>query len=67
MTCRWTGRPVRTGANFTVAVAGLACTSVAGVDRDADCATTLSVLLVVVYWARAFRAMVTRGAYERIA
>jgi len=63
--CRATTRPARTGRNVSVAVAFLAVTKVAGMDRDAVCATTLRVLAELTYWARTFLAMVTRGANVR--
>ena len=61
-TCRATVRPARTGRNVSVAVPVLAVCRVAGKDRDAVCATTLRVLVEVAYWARTFRAILTRGA-----
>ena len=61
-TCRATARPARTGRKVSVAVAVLAVTKVAGMDRVAVCATTLSLLAELTYWARTFLAIVTRGA-----
>ena len=63
--CRVTARPARTGRNVSVAVAVLAVTKVAGIDRVAVCATTPSLLAEVTYWARTFLAIVTRGAKVR--
>ena len=60
--CRATARPARTGRKVSVAVAVLAVSRVAGIDRVAVCATTLRVLAELTYWARTFLAMVTRGA-----
>ena len=64
-TWRATDRPARTGRNVSLAVPVLAVTKAAGMDRDAVCATTWRVLAEVVYWARTFLAMVTRGANSR--
>jgi len=64
-TCANTARPTRTGPNVSVAVATFPVTNVAGSARDAVCATTRNVLVEVTYWARALRAIVTRGANVR--
>jgi len=53
------------GRKVSVAVAVLVDAKTAGMDRDADCATTLRVLAEVANWARTFLAMVTRGANVR--
>jgi len=64
--CRATVRPARMGRNVSVAVESLSGINVAGIDRDAVCATTLSFLVEVTCWARTVPAILTRGARVRI-
>ena len=66
-TCNATARPARTGPKRSVAVAVVAASKVAGIDSDADCATTLRVLAAVTYSARTLPATVTLGANARTA
>jgi hypothetical protein len=67
MTCKATARPTRTGPNFTVAVPVWDSTTVVGIETDADCATTLRVLVALRYSACTLLGAVTFGARTRTA